>query len=69
MMRFEEAKELVGEIEISKDEEKNGWDVEALTCYLAERELAAKETVFDRPTVRPTRTVNTMRWLGHGNHG
>ncbi len=48
-------------IEPTDEEAKNGWDTEALTAYLAERERARAVTVMAMFNRRPPRP----RWANH----
>jgi len=62
-MTFDEAVEIVGEAEPSEDEIKNGWTIESLTIYLAERAMANTESVLSPRPVRPRTTNNSLRWI------
>ena len=62
-MTFEEAVQKVGRVEPSDDEIKNGWDVETLTIYIAEREMSAADTVLEPSPIKPTKTNHGLRWL------
>jgi len=62
-MTFDEAVEVVGVSEPSHDEQSNGWTVESLTIYLAERALANSDSILSPIPMRPTRTNNSLRWL------
>jgi len=62
-MTFEEACKVVGKIEPTKEELKNGWTLETLTLYMAERELAKGESILHPPQQKPQRTTNAFKWL------
>jgi len=62
-MTFDEARKILGgEIEPTGEEARNGWTVNSLTIYMAEREQAKAETILRPPRRKPTQTENRFRW-------
>ena len=44
---------VLGLVEPTEEEVRNGWDAEGLTAYLAEREKAQAVAILDRKPPRP----------------
>lgn len=61
-MTFEEAVKLIGEMEPTDDEAKNGWTNESLTIYHAERELAKADLILSPAAKKPSRTEQRFKW-------
>jgi len=61
-MTFDEAVKIMGEMEPSDDEAKNGWTRESLTIYHAERELAKGDLLLHPPARKPQRTEQRFKW-------
>lgn len=54
-------------IQPTPDEIKNGWDAEALTRYVHERNHAAAQSVLEKPKEKPRKAnarYNPHRWRG-----
>ena len=63
-MTFEEACQILGgPMEPDRDELRNHWTVQTLTCYHAERHLSASDKLLNPPTPKPSTTVNALKWL------
>ena len=66
-MNLEEAiSQLGGPIEPNLEETRNGWTVETLTLYHAERAKSSFDAIMNPPPKRPTRTNNSMKWKYSG---
>ncbi len=55
------------EVELTEDDRRNGWTLEALKAYHEERERARAEEILHRAPPRPrwaNSLYNPMRWRG-----